>query len=607
MDDNAALANEFELRFSDLTPTEWEILLRTQNSGLALYEGAPDLPTTSRSRPQSDLAALKGFSGDFFMVPDLLEILLNSPNNIAKIDTTKIVRPHDSDKSFGAPLPAVLFAGGKFPLATSPPRFLHGGLALLITIQAKVKNEVEAPPTSFHLCGANGEEEVAFSPGFALLKWKEASLRGIKTARISPRPCLCPVRSRGTRDGKVTERNKLNNLGPCPSQFSPLLVFCCTVHTEACAGDQLRPMGPYQITQPRVWPLPLTINLVQPGDYGQLLGHPLQAVSPAEVERIVALHNDLRNDLASGNMAGFPSAANMLRLEYDGELAQLAQIHSQSCQFQHGCVGCGRIDRYLGQNLFLSPRGNWEQAIMTWWNEHRRTNSFTIYNYQFSPLNGHFTQMAWAKNIKIGCGATDCHQLGGARYMVCHYIPGTDFATTTRLTRFRFRRDGNMRITGVLESSDGENVATGAYGGLLIGHSGCPCRAWQIAPFRSPTAPVECAYNQAYGRTQFVIASLQAVCWASKLVVDKGVPVSVGLVVLVALPTAAVLPQAEGAPHPRPAASPKAGYLSFPRLRHLEENDPGGHKDLVAEGPTFWANHISCWLHIDWCFANPED
>ncbi|KAM7290748.1 uncharacterized protein ISCGN_027344 [Ixodes scapularis] len=35
MDDNAALANEFELPFSDLTPTEREMLLRTQNSGLA--------------------------------------------------------------------------------------------------------------------------------------------------------------------------------------------------------------------------------------------------------------------------------------------------------------------------------------------------------------------------------------------------------------------------------------------------------------------------------------------------------------------------------------------------------------------------------------------
>ncbi|KAG0428865.1 hypothetical protein HPB47_024180, partial [Ixodes persulcatus] len=48
MGDNAALANEFELPFSDLTPTEREMLVRTQNSGLALYEGAPDLPPAPR-------------------------------------------------------------------------------------------------------------------------------------------------------------------------------------------------------------------------------------------------------------------------------------------------------------------------------------------------------------------------------------------------------------------------------------------------------------------------------------------------------------------------------------------------------------------------------
>ncbi|KAG0418306.1 hypothetical protein HPB47_004945, partial [Ixodes persulcatus] len=54
MGDNAALANEFELPFSDLKPTEREMLVRTQNSGLALYEGAPDLPPAPRSPPQSD-------------------------------------------------------------------------------------------------------------------------------------------------------------------------------------------------------------------------------------------------------------------------------------------------------------------------------------------------------------------------------------------------------------------------------------------------------------------------------------------------------------------------------------------------------------------------
>ncbi|KAM7287413.1 cystathionine gamma-lyase [Ixodes scapularis] len=57
MDDNAALANEFELPFIDLTPTEREKLLRTQNSGLALCEGAPGLPPTPRSPPPERLPA----------------------------------------------------------------------------------------------------------------------------------------------------------------------------------------------------------------------------------------------------------------------------------------------------------------------------------------------------------------------------------------------------------------------------------------------------------------------------------------------------------------------------------------------------------------------
>ncbi|KAH7937175.1 hypothetical protein HPB49_008429 [Dermacentor silvarum] len=78
---------------------------------------------------------------------------------------------------------------------------------------------------------------------------------------------------------------------------------------------------------------------------------------------------------------------------------------------------------YIGQNLFLAPRGNWEQAIRTWWDEHRKTNRDVISRYNFSPRNGHFTQIAWSRTGKVGCGATDCPQLGG-RYMVCNYEPG---------------------------------------------------------------------------------------------------------------------------------------------------------------------------------------
>ncbi|XP_064470117.1 scoloptoxin SSD976-like [Ornithodoros turicata] len=159
------------------------------------------------------------------------------------------------------------------------------------------------------------------------------------------------------------------------------------------------------------------------GYYGEPNGTILQAISPEEVRQIIELHNMLRNRLAAGNLPGFPPAANMLRLEYDGEVARLAQVHSQSCIFQHGCNGCGNMGQFVGQNLYLAPRGTWTNALNTWWDEYKRTNSAIVRSYVFSASNGHFTQMAWARTTKVGCGATDCPRLGG-RYMVCNYSPG---------------------------------------------------------------------------------------------------------------------------------------------------------------------------------------
>ncbi|KAK8773455.1 hypothetical protein V5799_012012, partial [Amblyomma americanum] len=139
--------------------------------------------------------------------------------------------------------------------------------------------------------------------------------------------------------------------------------------------------------------------------------------------RITRLHNQLRRTLASGDLPGFPPAADMLRMEYDGDVARRAQLHSQSCRFQHGCFGCGAVGGYIGQNLFLAPNGNWEQALRSWWEEYRQTSGAIVSRYSFSASNGHFTQMAWARNAKVGCGAADCRQLGG-RFMVCNYEPG---------------------------------------------------------------------------------------------------------------------------------------------------------------------------------------
>ncbi|CAG2122408.1 unnamed protein product, partial [Medioppia subpectinata] len=102
-------------------------------------------------------------------------------------------------------------------------------------------------------------------------------------------------------------------------------------------------------------------------------------VSSYDIDLIIATHNRLRNSIASGNETnrGFPSAGNMLVLEWDDELAAVAQAHASQCLFQHDCYQCRRTERYatVGQNIFLyrtsrlSVRNRWQYAIQLWYDE----------------------------------------------------------------------------------------------------------------------------------------------------------------------------------------------------------------------------------------------
>ncbi|XP_077539044.1 GLIPR1-like protein 1 [Haemaphysalis longicornis] len=77
----------------------------------------------------------------------------------------------------------------------------------------------------------------------------------------------------------------------------------------------------------------------------------------------------------------------------------------------------------MGQNLLLEPGANWDHTIMTWFNEYERASGDIVSSYNFSRSTGHFTQMVWARNARVGCGASECPELGG-RFMVCNYQPG---------------------------------------------------------------------------------------------------------------------------------------------------------------------------------------
>ncbi|KAG0429046.1 hypothetical protein HPB47_024046, partial [Ixodes persulcatus] len=95
--------------------------------------------------------------------------------------------------------------------ARSPPPMAHI-LTSKHESRWQVKNEVEAPPTPFHFSGANGGEEVASSPPFALLKWKEVAVRasGLASALRGIPACRRP----GTRDGATDKRTELQRPAP---------------------------------------------------------------------------------------------------------------------------------------------------------------------------------------------------------------------------------------------------------------------------------------------------------------------------------------------------------------------------------------------------------
>lgn len=129
---------------------------------------------------------------------------------------------------------------------------------------------------------------------------------------------------------------------------------------------------------------------------------------------ILKLHNHYRSLIAGGNETHMPPAANMLEMEWDDDLARVAQAHANLCQFEHDCPSCRSMDKFtaVGQNLCLdrttrhNPQPDWESCVRRWYDEVSLFSNASRSPFQFDLPTGHFTQMVWATTWKIGCGYT---------------------------------------------------------------------------------------------------------------------------------------------------------------------------------------------------------
>ncbi|KAI6233688.1 Venom allergen-like protein [Aphelenchoides fujianensis] len=135
-------------------------------------------------------------------------------------------------------------------------------------------------------------------------------------------------------------------------------------------------------------------------------------------------HNNYRRQLAAGyvkNGAGqaMPKAANMNELKYSKDLEAKAQQWASSCPGMRHTPSI-----HYGQNLYWTSQEvdqatALRQATQAWWNEvklYRNTN-LKLTSAVFNLGVGHFTQMAQAKNTKVGCSVQSC----SGTYVVCNY------------------------------------------------------------------------------------------------------------------------------------------------------------------------------------------
>lgn len=164
---------------------------------------------------------------------------------------------------------------------------------------------------------------------------------------------------------------------------------------------------------------------------------------------IVNAHNKFRRMVAlgevqSGDPGPQPSAANMMELEWDDELASWAQLWVEQCIDGHdkdrniGVVTNYDIKNYVGQNRYdgwsseYSSYRNYTAFVEAWFNEVKDWPASAVSSYYVTsgPETGHYTQVIWAKTTKVGCGFTawDEGSAGGAtpyrQAFICNYWIG---------------------------------------------------------------------------------------------------------------------------------------------------------------------------------------
>ncbi|XP_061392228.1 antigen 5 like allergen Cul n 1-like [Musca vetustissima] len=138
--------------------------------------------------------------------------------------------------------------------------------------------------------------------------------------------------------------------------------------------------------------------------------------------RIVAAFNEKRNFIAGGGDPQHYPACRMATMEWDDELAKLAELNVKQCRMNHDDCHNTLSFPVSGQNLawmtyFDTPNIQRfiDGSIQMWYNELKDSSMKYIRSYQRHEQNaviGHFTAMVADRNYRLGCAAATYTESG---------------------------------------------------------------------------------------------------------------------------------------------------------------------------------------------------
>ena len=133
-------------------------------------------------------------------------------------------------------------------------------------------------------------------------------------------------------------------------------------------------------------------------------------LSTSDRDKLLIKHNELRNKLASGQQSGQPSAKNIEEMEWDDELADLAQKYANSCPAGHNQNRKTKSYSQTGENLYWSMSSvdkdiDYSDAVQSWYDEVKDfTDKSRIVKFASGggKVTGHYTQVIWHDSNKLG-------------------------------------------------------------------------------------------------------------------------------------------------------------------------------------------------------------